>query len=56
VAGEADHLAASSMILTGSPISELEHLALVGHRAGLEHEADRFRDRHEVTVISGSVT
>ncbi len=48
VAGEADHLAGELDDLHRLAHVELEHLALVGHRTGLEHEAHGFGDGHEV--------
>ena len=48
VAGEADHLAGELDDLHRLAHVEHEHLALVGHRAGLQHEADGFGDGHEV--------
>ena len=47
-AREADHLPREVDDRHRLAHVEEEDLALVGHRAGLEHEAHRFGDRHEV--------
>ena len=46
---EADHLPRELDDADGLAHLEHEDLAVVGHRAGLEHEAHGFGDRHEVT-------
>ena len=54
-AGEADHLARQSEDRGRLAHVEEEDLATVGHGAGLQHEADRLRDGHEVPghVLAG---
>ncbi len=53
-AGEPDHLAGQVEDRHGLAHVEQEDLALVGHRARLEHEAHRFGDGHEVAGHVGA--